>query len=289
LGVLFIIRGGKVISGEEKVKALKVLFLFFCGAVVLFGAEEGSKKKELEFEAGQEVKVEVDNERIGGGHFVVYVPSDYTEEKAWPVIFVYHGMNGTPTTWPFKEATKGKGFIVVGMGYVASEKGPMSKGQYINYFKKERRSILAVKRYVSKHLRVDNSRLFVTGYSKGGWHTAAILAVSGKVWRGAVIFAAGRSKNVDALSTAERRKALRGKSIYIGAGETDPNLDSAKKAASYYERLEAKVTFELFKGEGHSFDPSGSEILQEWLISNSGVADGTGEQVDKGDILRGDE
>jgi len=274
---LFIIRGGKVILGEEKVKILKVLFLFFGGAVVLFGAEEGSKKKELKFEPGQEVKIEVDNARIGGGHFVVYVPSDYTEEKAWPVIFVYHGMNGTPTTWPFKQATKGKGFIVVGMGYVASEKGPMSKGQYINYFKKERRSVLAVKRYVSKYLRVDNDCLFVTGYSKGGWHTAAMLAVSGKVWAGGVIFAAGRSRNADALATEEGKKALRGKAIYIGAGETDPNLEPAKKAAAYYERLGAKVTFEMFKGEGHSFDPSGSEILQEWLISNGGVAGDSGE------------
>jgi len=248
------------------------VFLFLCA-----GAERGKKSKELKFEPGQEVKVEVDNERIGGGHFVVYVPSDYTEEKAWPVIFVYHGMSGTPTTWPFKEATKGKGFIVVGMGYVASEKGEMSKGQYINYFKKERRSILGVKRYVSKHLRVDDSRLFVTGYSKGGWHTAAMLAVSGKVWAGGVIFAAGRSRNAEVLVTEEGKKALRGKPIYIGAGETDPNLKSAKKAAVYYEHLGAKVTFEMFKGKGHSLDPSESEILQEWLILNSGVAGDPGE------------
>lgn len=249
------------------------VFLFFCA-----GVKEGSKKKEeLEFEAGQEVKVEVDNKRIGGGHFVVYVPSDYIEEKEWPVIFVYHGMNGTPTTWPFKDATKGKGFIVVGMGYVASEKGPMRKGQYINYFKKERRSVLEAKRYVSKHLRVDDNRLFVTGYSKGGWHTASMLEVSGKVWAGGVIFAAGRSRNAEALTTEEGKKALRGKAIYIGAGETDPNLESAKKAAAYYEYLGAKVTFEMFKGKGHSFDPSGSEILQKWLLLNGGDAGGSGD------------
>jgi predicted esterase len=97
------------------------------------------------------------------------------------------------------------------------------------------------------------------------------------------------------LTTEQGKKALRGKAIYIGAGETDPNLESAKKAAAYYEHLGAKVTFEMFKGEGHSFDPSGSEILQKWLLCRNGCF-GTAEMPGvranrwmKGDISRGEE
>jgi predicted esterase len=71
-----------------------------------------------------------------------------------------------------------------------------------------------------------------------------------------------------AISTAARKETLWGKPIYIAAGETDQNLGAAKRAVDYYEGSGAKVTFEEFKGRGHSFDPSTSEILYDWLIAN---------------------
>ncbi|MHC4719736.1 MAG: dienelactone hydrolase family protein [Planctomycetota bacterium] len=141
-------------------------------------------------------------------------------------------------------------------------------GQYSNYVKSERRSVLEVKRYVREHLRIDEKRLFVTGFSMGGWHSSLLLESSPKVWAGGVIFAAGRSRNVNAITTAANKSALRGKPIYIGAGESDVNLKPAKKAAAYYRKLGAEVTFEEFAGHGHSFDPSGSEMLYNWLITN---------------------
>jgi len=170
------------------------------------------------------------------------------------------------------------------MGYVPQEKGKMTKGKYVNYMRSERRSVLEVKRQVSNELKIDEDRLFVGGFSKGGWHSSAMLESSPKVWAGAVIFAAGRSRSVELISTTGSKRALRGKPIYIGAGEKDANLRSAKKAAAYYKRLRAKVTFEEFKGAGHGFDPSGSEILYNWLITNSSLkddkSDGTDEKAD---------
>ena len=190
-------------------------------------------------------------------------------------------MNAQPTTWPFRQATRGKGCIIIGMGYVPQEKGKMTKGQYVNYMRHERRSVLEVKRQVSKELRIGENRLFVGGFSKGGWHSSAMLESSPKVWAGAVIFAAGRSRSVELISTAAGKKALRGKSIYIGAGEKDMNLRAAKRAAVYYEQLGAKVTFEEFKGAGHGFDPTGSKILYNWLVINSSVEDDKPVEGDK--------
>jgi poly(3-hydroxybutyrate) depolymerase len=250
-----------------------VHLLCFCIAGLLFAADKPEKTDDPNFLPGEEVRIDVNNKYIGGDHFLVYVPADYTDKQDWPVIFFYHGMNGQPTTWPFKQVTDGKGFIIIGMGYVPNGEGPMTEGQYINYIKRERRSVLEVKRYISERLRIDQKRLFITGSSKGGWHASVMFESSPKVWAGAVILAAGRSQNANVLSTAVDRKALRGKPVYIGAGEKDVNLASAKKAAAYYERVGAEVTFEEYKGAEHAFDPTKPKKLYNWLIANSSVED----------------
>lgn len=243
-----------------------------CASPFCFGAEEVNEA-EPNFAPGQEWRVNAGSKQIGGGHFMVYVPSDYMADRDWPVIFVYHGMNGQPTTWPMRQATKGEGFIIIGMGYVEHKKGRVSKGEYADYLKRERKSVLEVRRYVEKYLLIDQKRMFVSGFSKGGWHASEMLEVSPKFWAGGLIFAAGRSRNLRAVSDTTDRTALRGKPIYIAAGETDENLKAAKKAVVFYEQLGAKVTFEEFKGCGHGFDPSGSQLLYSWLIANGWEGD----------------
>jgi predicted peptidase len=245
--------------------------LCFCIAGSLLAADNPEKINDPNFAPGGEVRVDVNIKLVGIDHFMVYVPSDYNDNQDWPVIFFYHGMGGQPMTWPFKQITGGKGFVVIGMGYVTGSENPMTDGQYINYIKRQLRSVLEVKRYISRRLRIDEKRLFITGSSMGGWHASAMLESGPKVWAGAIILAAGRTQNVNVLSTAVDRKALRGKPIYIGAGEKDTNLAAAKKAAAYYERLGAKVTFEEYKGAEHAFDPSKPKKLYDWLITNSSV------------------
>jgi predicted esterase len=246
---------------------VSVYLLCLCVAGTLFAAD----KSEPNFAPGGEFRIDVNSKLVGIDHFMVCVPSDYNDKQDWPVIFFYHGMGGQPTTWPFKQITGGKGFIIIGMGYVPGSEEPMTEGQYMNYIKRERRSVLEVKRYLSEHLRIDEKRFFVTGSSMGGWHTAALLESSPKVWAGAVILAAGRTRAVNMLATETSRKALRGKPIYIGAGEEDTNLSAARKAAAYYEKVGAKVTFEEYKGAGHAFDPANPKQLYSWLIANSSV------------------
>jgi predicted esterase len=250
-----------------------VHLLCFCIAGLLFAADLPERITDANFTPGAEVRVDANSKLVGSGYFMVYVPSDYNDKQDWPVIFFYHGQGGQPTTWPFKQITGGKGFIIIGMGYVAEGEGQMTEGQYINYIKRERRSVLEVKRYVSEHLKIDEKRLFITGSSKGGWHTSEMLESSPKVWAGAVILAAGRSQNTRLFTADAGRIALRGKPVYIGAGEKDINLASAKKAAAYYERVGAEVTFEEYKGAEHAFDPTKPKKLYNWLITNSSVED----------------
>ncbi|MBN1391220.1 MAG: prolyl oligopeptidase family serine peptidase [Sedimentisphaerales bacterium] len=245
------------------------LSLCLCITGSLSAADKPDKIVDVNFAPGKEVRVDADGKRVGIDHFMVYVPSDYNDKQNWPVIFFYPGQGGRPMTWPFRQITQGRGFIVVGMGYVTNDEGPMNEAQYIDYMKRQRRSLLEVKRYLSEHLKIDENRLFVSGCSKGGWHTAALLESGPKIWAGAVIFAAGRTRAVNLLTSNTAKQALRGKPIYIGAGETDANLSAAKKAVTYYEKIGVKVTFEEYKGQGHICSPPNPEKLYNWLIENS--------------------
>ena len=255
--------------------------LCLCIAGLLFAGDKSEKTNVPVFTPGSEVRVDVKGKGIGGDHFLVYVPSDYTDKQDWPVIFIFHGMNGQPNTWPFRQITNGEGFILIGMEYILQGQSQLTKGEYVDYFRRERKSILEVKRYISKHLKIDEKQLFVTGMSKGGWHTSAVLESSPKVWAGAVILAAGRSYNVDLITNQNNKKLLRGKPIYIGAGEKDGNLDAARKAALYYERLGAKVTLEVYEGAEHSFDHTAPKKLYDWLLANSAVSDGKSDKADE--------
>jgi poly(3-hydroxybutyrate) depolymerase len=243
-------------------------------------ADNPEKINDPNFAPGREARIDVNSKLVGIDHFMVYVPSDYNDKQDWPVIFFYHGMGGQPTTWPFKQITGGKGFIVIGMGYVPGSENPMTEGQYVNYIKRQRKSVLEVKRYISERLRIDEKRFFITGSSKGGWHASSMLESSPKAWAGAVILAAGRSRNARLIAADSGRMALRGKPIYIGAGERDINLAAAKKTAAYYEKLGAEVTFEEYKGAEHAFDPAKPKKLYNWLITNSSMEDTQSDKTD---------
>src|SRR5437870_4775597 len=69
---------------------------------------------------GTEVRIEAPQSRSFG---LVYVPEDYTPDREWPVILCYPGAGGGATTWPFRQMTGGKGFVVIGMNYLRQEYG----------------------------------------------------------------------------------------------------------------------------------------------------------------------
>ena len=148
-----------MISNKHIVRVSMVLCL--SAAAALFAADNPEEIVDVNIVPGQEFRADVNSRIVGIDHFMVYVPSDYNDKRNWPVIFFYHGMHGQPMTQPFKEITQGRGFIIVGMGYVPGGEGPMNQGQYVNYIKRLRKSVLKVKRYLSKHLKIDENQFFV--------------------------------------------------------------------------------------------------------------------------------
>ena len=200
-----------------------------------------------------------------GKMFLLYIPVDYTDKRPFPVIFCYHGYGGKATTWPFRQVTKGEGFIVAGMNYATDDyyKGhlPPTKTAPEKAFFNE------VMVLVSARLNIATDYIFMGGYSQGGYSTTVLGEQLLDRLAGFLILGAGR-RNVDVEPPSA--ELIRGHPIFYGAGELDdPHYPRAKRAAGFYTEWGADVTFEGWKDETHKLSPQWmtKTKMREWLIA----------------------
>jgi len=241
------------------------IILFLAAAIAAAQAKDGEKPasgagvtlEQAKFEPGKEVRI--DDPSLGGqGYYLVYLPKEYTPDRTWPAVFCYHGVNGGPTAWPFKDVVGGKGFVVIGMCY-AGGPGREAYGQVSKDIENLRRLVPAL----VKQLKLDPRQLFIGGFSMGGFMCSSIGEGSSGVWAGMMICGAGRGRG----GGVKDPQGFRGKPVFCGAGEKCPFHSGAQKAADYYKARGADVTFETWLGVGHTVDTN-SKVLREWLWSN---------------------
>ena len=196
--------------------------------------------------------------------FLLYVPVDYTDKRPFPVIFCYHGYRGKATTWPFKQVTKGEGFIVVGMNYATDN---YYKGLSPTETMPEKAFFAEVVALISARLNIATDYIFMGGYSQGGYSTTVLGEQLLEQLTGFLILGAGR-RDVD--MNPPPVELIRGHPIFYGAGELDdPHYPRAKRAAQLYAAWEADVTFEGWENETHSLSPQwiAKTKMREWLIT----------------------
>jgi pimeloyl-ACP methyl ester carboxylesterase len=226
-----------------------------CAAVSALSARAadpaaGTPPDQAAFAPGKETKI-LDPKTGGLGWYVVYVPKDYNPEREWPTLFCYHGKNGDPTTWPIKQATDGAGYIIVGMEYINREG--------TNDAKEDIENLTRIRTYVASKLRVNSKLVFMGGFSQGGWSTSKFSNLYMDQLAGLLIMGAGGSPNEKAVPL------LKGKPVFVGIGELDDANKNAKLARDAYTAKGADVTFEEFKGLGHTADVK-DQVLQDWLL-----------------------
>ncbi len=198
------------------------------------------------------------------GHMVVYVPSDYDAARDWPLIVCYHGARGRPTTWPFRQATEGAGFLVSGVGYGTDAYGTRLRAEGLE---PEEAHFDAVLRQLTDLYRVDPDRIFMGGFSQGGYSTTVLGEQLGHRLAGLVVLGAGRAY-VDGRRPV--KKAIWRKPVFVGCGEDDEvHYPRAVQAAAVYRGWGAEVTFEAWPGVGHSFRADRSTALAEWLRAHA--------------------
>ena len=193
---------------------------------------------------------------------VLYVPSDHAPGARMPLILFMHGSGGSPTTWPFKDATEGKGYLIAGLSYGAfSDAGaggiktdPPSCSAMIKF-------IDQVRAEIDKLYGVDQKHVYLTGLSMGGWgvNFYGLHKESRGRYRGYAILAAGPRKEAD-FSIA------RGLPVMVLNGDKDPNLAVAKEGVGPLGNAGAIVKQVILPGQPHvPSTESMKQPLQSWL------------------------
>ena len=207
---------------------------------------------------------EVSTPLPSGTHMKVFLPSNYRPDAKWPVIFFYHGQNGSPTTGLIRQYTSDRDYIVVGLPYVTPE-GDKPVPDFAN---RELPNLRVARQWLAAHASTDEARVYLGGVSKGGWATSLLGETELPRLAGLIILLAGRSYP---FATAPGGTAYRGKPIYLGDGETDNNMRSARQATTFFQRQGAQVTFEEYLGLGHTM-PQEAPRLRTWLLTQSRYA-----------------
>lgn len=274
------------IKAKTVILGIEFCYLYLCLTGPIPAAETVGTTEHPIFEPGKEYHVTTDNEAIGTKSFNVYVPLDYTEDRAWPVIFRYKGRGEKYNPIICRGArmiTCDRGAIVVGMGYLEYDKKKMTTAQFIDYIGRELRSIYEAKELISKHLRIDNDRLFISGSSAGGWLASLLLEYRAQFWAGALIFVAGRHPTASILTNQDSVMAFEGMPVFFGSSlpgaSHGVNYKYARAAEKLYKQRGAIVSFEIYEREWLVCSP----LLRDWTRSYilGDKTDSTGEKIAK--------
>lgn len=199
-----------------------------------------------------------------GKTFLLYIPVDYTGKRPFPVIFCYHGYRGSATTWPFKQVTKGQGFIVVGMNYATDA-----------YYHKLRFTTTGPEKIffdealeiISTRVNVDPDYIFMGGYSQGGYSSTVLGEQLLDRLAGNLVLGAGRCY-VD--MNPPPAELIREHPFFYGVGKLDdPHYLRAERAVRLYTEWGADVTFEGWESETHKLSPQWmtKTKMREWLVA----------------------
>ena len=93
----------------------------------------------------------------------VYVPQSYDPSRPAPLLAVFHGSGGDGRDLPrqWSATAEALGMLVVAPSEIGDNAG-------YSYSERERLAALAAIRWVRRHFNVDETRIHLTGYSRGG-------------------------------------------------------------------------------------------------------------------------
>ena len=190
-------------------------------------------------------------------------PDDFDASKSYPAIVFYHGTGGKPTAELIHRMTAGKDFVLVGMTYRHQGRFDYSEQEIAD----ELGLLNALKKTLTGSLAVDAKRIYVGGFSKGGWHTALLLDRDRSL-AGGLILGSGVFEN-----RKDAPKFGGPPSIYIGCGRYDGNYPPSLGALIYFRNLGAQVTHESWLDTGHEYPKQPPEAMRQWLRIQAAAAD----------------
>lgn len=189
------------------------------------------------------------------------LPTDHDPAGSWPTVFFYHGTGGHPTTKMIREHTGTKDWIVVGMAY--TKPGPFSYTP--ENLQKEIEVMHRVRDQLAQTKGLDPKRVYVSGFSMGGWMSGMFLQADPSL-AGAAILGAGHMSEIKPKAVPLKP----GTPLFLGVGRKDGTYPFALKARLFFGRQGAEVRMETWNELGHEFPKDGSPALKEWFALRNG-------------------
>lgn len=224
---------------------------YFVGTALLLGA--------FSFLFAEETRIRIEGVE---DEVVVSLPGNYVPGKTYPAVFYYHGTNGRPTTGLIRSHTGDRDWIVVGMAYAKRgvfELTPAGMGAEEAIFHQVRARLMG-------ECGLDPARLYVSGFSKGGWMSGLLLQKEKSI-AGAAILGAGHTHQLEATPAKLRMDTP----VFVGVGRQDNNYLFGLKARHFFGGLGAQVEMEAWPRLGHEFPAAGSVGLTEWFALRNDV------------------
>jgi predicted esterase len=196
---------------------------------------------------------------------LVSLPENHDPAKSWPVVFSYHGFNGKPEVKMTRSHTGPKDWIVVGMGYVQQGKYQIEPADLAM----ELRAFRYVRDELIKSQGLDPKRIYLAGYSKGGWMTDTLLQAEPGIAGGAILMGGHIDSRMQKPVVLDKKTK-----VFIGVGRLDPNYLFSLKALVHYRSRGLETFIEPWPGLKHEFPKEGSVGLREWFaLQNGGTPD----------------
>jgi poly(3-hydroxybutyrate) depolymerase len=187
---------------------------------------------------------------------LIELPDNYDASKKWPAVFYYHGTGGKPTTRFITQHTGRQDWIVVGMAYRQKGKFNLTTENYAD----ELQILHSTRQYLTAKYGLDPKRVYVAGFSKGGWMAEMLIQRESSL-AGAIIMGAGHLHKVRTQTGPFKKRTP----IYLGIGRQDGNYPFALRAVTYFRELRAPITLDTWHDRGHNFPAQPSHALTQWL------------------------
>ena len=192
------------------------------------------------------------------GRYIVLEPKNPPRDQ-WPLLFVLHGLNGEAQSYGrlWREATGGA-YLVVAPQALPKIRGDMKISMWNGSGHDDRNYLLAVWDEIHKKYPIDPARTVVIGYSAGGYALWTIVNARNDQLA-AVIFQAAVPR--------WNEPAIKGKHVYLIAGEADGSFDREKggKAIDYLTRMGADVQLYVAPGADHGSVYDKVQSAAKWI------------------------
>jgi predicted esterase len=186
----------------------------------------------------------------------VFLPENWTPDRQWPALFFYPWTGGKADIEMMRQHTAGRDFIIVGM----PNRDDKAFTYTVEAFAQEQLALREMRDQLVREVHLDPARVFVAGFSKGGWLAGLLLAHEPGLAGGCVMGAGWLEHQHE-----PPRKFATPVYLYIGDGQLDGNFPPALRASQEFAKLGARVTFDVWPETAHAVPPGGADGLRQWL------------------------